>query len=234
MKRFLESERWNEKTRMIAIAIVTGAILLFAMLFPLAFLQNAETEAPKEAATLDARSALFAEYWAAGEDQAGFLAEGALPPDGAKLERCEALMAEIISACIADTQLDDMTPTGHDYISISDGETDVNLCRMWMERKGDWRNWLDVCFDADSGEIYYLYLSCERLHNSEAYAGYVQALYTRLRELLQRQVQGSVRYTNIEGEKTEIAVFTGENGTVCYRIGGVVYDELIDVKFACF
>lgn len=234
MKRFLESERWNEKTRMIAIAIVTGAILLFAMLFPLAFLQNAETEAPKEAATLDARSALFAEYWAAGDEQANFLAEVALPPDGAKLERCEALMAEIVAACIADTQLEALTPTGHDYVTISDGETDVNLCRMWMERKGDWRNWLDVCFDADSGEIYYLYLSCERLSNSESYAGYVQALKTHLSELLLRQAHGAVRYRNTEGENTEIAVVAGENGTVCYRIGGVAYHELIDVKITCF
>ena len=234
MKRFLENERWNEKTRLIAIVVATGAVLLFAMLFPLAFRRSAETETEKEPATLDARSALFAAYWAAGDDQADFL----LPPqqlqDHEKIERCEALMAEIVAACIADTRLEDLTPTGRDFMTVSDGETEVNLCRMWMERNGDWRNWLDVCFDADSGEIYYLYLSCERLSNSEAYAGYVQALYTRLSELLQRQVQGAVRYQNIEGEKNEIAVLTGENGTVCYRIGGVVYDELIDVKICCF
>jgi len=234
VKRFLEGEHWNEKTRLIAIAVLTGAIILFAMLFPLAFRKSAETEIVAEAAALDVRCALFAEYWAAGENQAGFLVELPQPPDNAKMERCEALMAEILAACITDQQVDQLAPTGRDYITISDGETEVNLCRMWMERNGDWRNWLDVCFDADSGEIYYLYLSCERLHNSEAYAGYAQELKVRLSELLQRQAQGAMRYRSTEGENTEIAVVSGENGTVCYRIGGVAYNELIDVKISCF
>ena len=143
-------------------------------------------------------------------------------------------MAEILAACIADLHLEELSPTGHDYVTITDGKTDVNICRMWMERKGDWRNWLDVCFDADSGEIYYLYLSCERLSNGDAYTGYVQELKLRLSELLQTQAKGTVRYRNAEGENTEIAVVAGENGTVCYRIGGVAYNELIDVKISCF
>ena len=234
MKQFLDSERWNEKMRMIVLAALTGAILLFAMLFPLAFRQKAEAEPVAEPLALDARSALFAAYWEAGEGQDGFLAETPFLPDKAFSARCDALMAEIISVCIADVKVTDLSPTGRDYITLTDGEADVNVCRMWLEREGDWRNWLDVCFDVDSGEIYYLYLSCEKLAEDAVYDGYVKTLEAKLGELLQKQAQGTLRYRHVEGENAEIAVISGSNGTVCYRIGGMIYDKFIDVKLNCF
>lgn len=234
MKRFLETDRWDERSRLIAAATLTGAVLLFAMLFPLLFRQSAAPQPERGRTLLDVRADLFAQYWNAGDAAAALRVELTAPPDAQTAKRCEARMAEIVGACIVDRALENTVPTGQDYFSLSDGTHSVNICRMWLERKGDWRNWLDVCFDADSGEVYYLYLSCECLENHARYVGQMDAPARQLPALLAKLAQGEIRFDADGAAETQTLVISGEDGTVCYRVGGVAYEQLIDLKVSCF
>ena len=58
---------------------------------------------------------------------------------------------------------------GCSFVDISDGEKKMRLCRMWLQDKGDWNNWLDVYIDVDTGFIYYLYISSICVDNAQKY-----------------------------------------------------------------
>ena len=44
MKKFLSEMKWNDRTKLALAALATGAVLLFSMLFPLAFRSRVTAE----------------------------------------------------------------------------------------------------------------------------------------------------------------------------------------------
>ena len=230
MRELFEGLRWNDRTKLLVSAVATGAVVLFAILFPLTFRQSGAQTVPA-AATLEERTALFTEYWNAGDGAEGISVTKEETPEQERTELCAARMQGIIAACIADENLADASPTGSEYTSVSDGVTQVNVCRMWMERSGDWKNWLDVCFDADTGEIYYLYLSCECLSNAERYALPMDT--QRAAEKLAALQDGTLRYLGPGEAGGQTAVIAAPCGTIIYTVDCTAYDTLVDVKINC-
>ena len=146
---------------------------------------------------------------------------------------CAAVMRRLVEECVNDRQLSYEAPDGSEYTLITDENgAQVRLCRMWLEARGDWQNWLDACFDADSGELYYLYLSRECLRNQNQYSGMGGLNARDVADSLAEGYGWTLRWLD-EGKEGAAALFTTENGTACYQIDCRSYDTLIDVKLCC-
>ena len=231
MKKFLTELQWNDRTKLALAAIATGVALLFSMLFPLAFRAHGKPEEETATLRLEERAALFARYWSGAESTA---AETFEIPDTRMTADCAAAMQRITERAIFDRKLADTGPDGMEYLSITENEQTVTVCHMWLERSGDWKNWMDVYFDAETGEIYYLYLSCGRLTDSASYAGVSEFDWEQAAEALTEYLDAALRYAAAEENGTHTAVLSTENGSICYRMECLAYDSLIDVKINCF
>lgn len=232
MKKFLSEMKWNDRTKLALAALATGAVLLFSMLFPLAFRSRVTAEPDAVPASLEERAALFAAYWDAGDTEIS--SEKIETPDVEMKALCEAEMQQLIQRCIVDRRVENFAPDGSEYLRISDGETTATVCRMWLETTGDWKNWLDVCFDADTGEIYYLYLSCGNVSNPAEYTGVADLNCGRIISDLADCQGAFVRYTDGETNGTQTAVLSAPEGTICYTVKCTAYENLLDVKVGCF
>ena len=227
--------QWNEQKKLIA-AVSAGVVLLIvAALLPLAFRHQAADSGSQETATtaLESKAAVFADYWNDGGD----------PVEIEKLERpgsktasfCLERMAGLIALCIDDKALEDPQPTGSEYTVVSQGKTELRLCRMWMEAQGDWHNWMDVCFDAESGEIYYLYVSRECLTNRDLYqiASEEKPTVEKIADQLALSWNSRLRHVQKDALGVGTAVLSSENGTLAFEISCISYDALVDIKIRC-
>ena len=231
MKKFLSELKWNDRTKLALSALATGVVLVFSILFPLAFRTHGEPEEETAPLRLEERAALFARYWSGEEDTA---AETLEIPDTQMTVDCAAVMQRIAERCIADLRLNDAAPSGSEYIRISDGESGLTAAHMWLEKTGDWKNWLDVYFDAETGEIYYLYLSCGNVANLTEYHAAEDYGCGQIAAELAAQLGGVLRYADEEQNGSQTLVFSAEAGSICYSVKCVAYDNLVDVKINCF
>ena len=231
MKKFLSELQWNDRTKLALAALATGITLLFSMLFPLAFRAHGEPAAEAAPLRLEERAALFARYWS-GEE--GLAAEMLGTQDAQMTADCAAAMQRITERAIFDRKLANAAPDGVEYLRITDDAADMTVCHMWLERSGDWKNWMDVYFDAETGEIYYLYLSCGIIANPASYQGVAELDVRQIAAALAEQLGGTLRYMAAEASEAQTAVIATETGSICYRIVCVAYDSLIDVKINCF
>jgi len=208
-------------------------VLIAAMLLPLGFRTAPGTDRDPAAMTLEERTRMFADYWTGGAEAGGYLVEKPDPVPRKMRETCETVARTLIARAIDDRALTDATPTGSEYTVVSDGTgRELKLCRMWLERRGDWQNWLDVCMDAETGEVYYFYLSRECLTNQRSYSLPEQAGAAQIAESLATENGWSLRHL-AEESGGAVAVYSSAGGTLCYTISSRLYDALIDVKITC-
>ncbi len=230
MKKFLESLRWDDRTKLIAAAAATGAVLLFAMLFPLTFRRSAEPAV----ADAGARAALFSAYWDAGAQEETVSVRKLETPDEEMAARCTAHMRTLIRECIDDRRLPDLEPSGYEYSLLRAGRRQMTVCRMWLDQTGDWHNLLDVCFDAESGMLCYLYLSRECLSNRSDYPASDTLTCSAVVERLAAALGGTVRHTDSRDDTACTALIDTPTGTVAYRVECSVFDRLVDLRLSCF
>jgi len=220
---------------MIVAASVTGAVLLLALLLPLAFRREAEpvpTEAPEAAFGPEQRAALFAAWWDPAEGEEPPASEQITEPGSRMLSRCSERMRGLVDVWVSDEGLDYGGPTGSDYTRLRGPDGNVNVCRMWLERQGDWQNWMDVCFDADTGQIFYLYVSRSCLRNADRYDDGDPITARDVADYLALELDGTLRRLD-PTEKGAVALVSADGGTVFYAVSCVCYDRLIDVKLQC-
>ena len=234
MKKFLSEMKWNDRTKLALAALATGAVLLFSMLFPLAFRSRETAEPDAVPASLEERAALFAAYWGEKGSGTGPAAETLELPDTDMTTSCGAVMQQLCGRVLFDRALTDTGPDGSEFLRISDGTAEMTVCHMWLERSGDWQNWLDVYFDAETAEIYYLYLSCGILADPASYTGVSDLNGDRVAALLTEQLGAALRFAAPEEGGAHTAVLSTAKGSICYRIECVAYDSLVDVKINCF
>ena len=235
MKKLLERLRADsERTRLFASIALVAVAVITAMLLPLAFRSAPAGEISADGLTLEQRCLLFADYWAAG-GEGSYTVTKPDPVPRTMRERCETVMRTVIARSIDDAGLTDFSPTGSEYTTVTDSAgRELRLCRMWLERRGDWQNWLDVCFDADTGELYYYYLSRECLTNRQNYPSPSEgADATQIAEMLAADNGWTLRYIAREGDSGATAIFGSGGGTLCYQISCRMYDSLIDIKLTC-
>lgn len=231
MKRLRELFGSGDRARLLVCIIAAGLGLAAAMLLPLAFRSVPAPEEP-EAAAGDKRQ-MFADYWLLGEDADGISVTRLEEPSAEDARRCSETMAALAARCINDQALETLTPSGSEYTLLRDrAGTPLRLCRMWLEARGDWQNWLDVCFDMDSGEVYYFYLSRECLANRAKYpsGGTLSASY--IAATLEEDNGWTLRWLT-DGSEGSTALFSTDSGSACYQIDCRAYDALIDVKLCC-
>ena len=235
MKKLLERLKLNnDRTKLFVGLGATLLVLIAAMLLPLAFrTAPGGTDAPAPM-TLEGRALMFARYWTPGDAESGFTVEKPDPVPKKLRDTCETVMRTLIARSIDDQGLEDFTPTGTEYTYISDADgREIHVCRMWLERRGDWQNWLDVCIDADTGALYYYYLSRECLTNRKNYARPEQTDASQIAELLATENGWTLRYLSDEPDGGAAAVYSTPGGTLCYAISCRVYDALVDIRLSC-
>ena len=235
LKKLLERLRaGGERTQMLFSVAGVALVLIAAMLLPLAFRGRQGAEVSETGLTLEERAQMFSAYWNQGAEAAGLTVSKPDPVPRRMKETCETVMRTLIARSIDDRGLDDLTPTGSEYTVISDGRgREMNVCRMWLEKRGDWQNWLDVCFDADTGELYYYYLSRECLTNRQLYRREETPDARQIAEKLAEDNGWTLRYLSEEVDGVAAAVYSTPGGTVCLEISCRWYDALVDVKLNC-
>ena len=235
MKKLLERLRaGGERTQLLLSVAGVAVVVIAAMLLPLAFRASGGGDAPTEEMTLEERTQLFSLYWNRGAEDNGLTVTKPDPVPRRMKDTCETVMHTLIARSIDDQGLDDLTPTGSEYTVVTDGEgRELHLCRMWMEKRGDWQNWMDVCFDADTGELYYYYLSRECLTNRQLYRREETPDARQIAEKLAEEKGWTLRYLTEGADGTAAAVCSTPGGTVCFEISCRWYDALVDVKLCC-
>ncbi len=235
MKKLLERLRaGGERTQLLLSVAGVAVVVIAAMLLPLAFRASGGGDAPAEEMTLEERTQLFSLYWNRGAEDNGLTVTKPDPVPRRMKDTCETVMHTLIARSIDDQGLEDLTPTGSEYTVVTDGEgRELHLCRMWMEKRGDWQNWMDVCFDADTGELYYYYLSRECLTNRRLYRREEIPDAKVLAEKLAEEKGWTLRYLTEGADGTAAAVCSTPGGTVCFEISCRWYDALVDVKLCC-
>jgi len=220
----------DDRRRLLFSSAVVGGLLILAALLPLCFRTEAAPETPE--ADPAARMALFRDYWQQTEDdRIGEKTESFGPETD---DFCLTQMEALIRDCIDDPGLEHPAPTGRELVRLQGADgTGLSLCRMWLEAAGDWKNWMDVCFDADSGAIYYFYLSRERLIRSEQDGDAQDLTAETVAEKLAAHQGWSLYRLTETADGAWDAVFGTGTGAACYRITVKAYDNLIDVMLAC-
>ena len=233
MQKLLERLRLNsDRTKLLVSVCAVALVVVAAILLPLAFRTAPTGEDPVSGMTLEERTQMFAEYWNLGAEDSGFTVMKPDPVPKKMKETSETVMRTIIARNIDDKGLDDLSPTGSEYTVVSDGEREIHICRMWLEKRGDWQNWLDVCFDADTGELYYFYLSRALLTNRSLY----QQEHTdaaAVAEKLAGDNGWTLRYFAEGTDGAATALYSTPGGTLCYDVSCRVYDALVDIKLSC-
>lgn len=223
----------SERTKLLVSIGAVALVVIAAMLLPLAFRTAPAGELPAGELTLERRTQMFAAYWTEGAEAAGFTVTKPDPVPRQMRERCETVMHTLVARSIDDRALDDLSPTGSEYTAVTDAAgREIHVCRMWLERRGDWQNWMDVCMDADTGELYYYYLSRECLTNRKLYET-ADTDAARIAARLAEDYGWSLRYLAEELDGAAAAVYSSDGGTLCYQISCRVYDALTDIKVVC-
>ena len=224
----------DERMKLLIWSVSLGLLLLTAALLPLAFRSAAAApDKPAQTAEQGSGFALFSRYWN-GDDE-GLRAETLEQPSRRLESRCEERMEALAGALLLDHAAEYSGPTGREYTLLRDDSgSDLTLCRMWVESRGDWQNWLDVCFDAENGTIYYLYLSRECLRSRSDYASeYVGLSAGDTAAKLAEAYGWTLRYCSDPEGNSAAAVYSADAGTACYQIEIKLFDALIDVKICC-
>lgn len=227
----------NDRMKLIIYGGVTAAVFVVSALLPLLF-RSGEAARPRDRGlSVGDRAEIFDAYWnGVGEDcQVKLISD----PEKGALELCSARMEQISLLCLADKESGEVKSEGSEYISVSRGEDEIRLCRMWIELQSDWRSWLDLCFDMDNGDVYYFYLSAECLSNPGKYSELIPDGMdaASIAEHLARQ-RGyellHLNWENTDSAETATAIYTSEGSAVCMSISCFYYKSaLIDVKICC-
>lgn len=229
----------DDRSRFLFSAGAAALLLIVALFLPLLFRAETADTAPADAASAAERVLLFLDCvrMESGEEpERPLRIEKLSEPETETAAFCETLMRTLAARCIQDDAVTYEAPSGSEYTVVTDAsEKTLSLCRMWLESKGDWQNWLDVRFDADTGVIYYLYLSRECITNAERYSmpGEEDVTAETVASAVAVDTGWTLRTLQPAGDGSTLAVFSANGETVCYRIACRAFGSLIDVRITC-
>lgn len=233
MRKRLKLKDFDDKTKLLISVFTTAAVFVVCALIPL-FVKVREEATP--GLSYGERAAVFSAYW---NDKDPNVKMRSVTSPGKSAENFSSGRAQqLLQECFIDRQELQLDTQGSEFFTLTYEDKTVNICRKWEQCQGDWRNWIDMCFDADSGEVYYLYISCECLKNSTLYRGLLSD------EVDTEYVAGKL------GEKSGYELLyldwsgnSEDNGTALYmkgsdalrfRVSCIYYDAtLIDIKICC-
>ena len=225
------TERLDERHQVILSACLVGTLLLFAATFPLLFRTpvHRQTETDSAFGTA-AQCDLFLDFWEHGIEGEGQVVP--ILPDGEMERFCTRYMADLVARWVDDRAFAYSAPTGASYTALNGTAGSLLLCRMWLQARGDWQNWVDACFNAETGQIYYLYVSRECLTDAETYGGERPDAEAVARAVAEESGLSLRRFRG-DGTAGDALLETKNGNIVCYDVRGVWYDALIDIRVIC-
>lgn len=210
----------------------TALVFVVALLLPLAFRGGSGAGA----ASLNAgeRAAIFAGYWNSGEGTAQELGS----PGRKVVKYCAGRMEAIVAACSVDKRTAEAEAEGSEYLLVSSAQGGIRVCRKWLKYQGDWSNWLDVCFDMDTGEIYYLYVSSQCVASPDLYADvFPGGLNASVAAKKAADFMGcDLLHLDWDGSAADpaSAIFASDGSAVRMEISCIYYEStIIDVRMTC-
>ena len=221
--------------QLIVYCSLAAVVFLVSALLPLGLRTDGEVDVP--GMTVGERAAVFSAYWDEPDgSRVSMKNEGKLEPEVQKA--CEERMSVIMDSCRIDQQTGAAKKEGSEYFTLVSKAGDVNICRKWVEWQGDWRNWMDVCFDADSGELYYLYVSAECLSNYKSYTGALPAEFgaAYIAECLGKEMGYELLYLDVPEDNPNSMIASYHCGSSALRLRiNCNYHEsvLLDVLIKC-
>ncbi|MBQ9411597.1 MAG: hypothetical protein IJU29_00670 [Oscillospiraceae bacterium] len=224
----LRKKLWTEYRQLTLSGCLCAAMLLVAALLPLAFRSERSSGTARADTEAEIKAALFQRQWAGDEE---LDVERVEEPGRSTVSYCEDVFSGLVRRWVGDQALiNPISPTGSEYTVTREGSVRLRLCRMWLQARGDWQNWMDVCFDADTGHIYYLYVSRECLTNRRLYAGQERLTGSDVAVWLASQHSATLQGLEDGADGTAVAVLTGDGGTLRFEIRCIWYDTLLDVR----
>ena len=225
------SEQMSEKTKMLIYVAAACAVLIFCALFPLAFRGSGPADPDFSAGE---RSAMFVKY---NSKNADIRYKVIKEPEKSMLKFCDDRFDQISSIAIIDSASRKLVTAGEEYLSLTDGKKTMTLCHMWLQDEGDWTNWLDIYMDAETGFIYYIYLSSVCVNNFGAYANAIEEEpdAKSIASLLAKENGYDLKLVNWSGksEDTAMAYTTRDGSAVVWNIYCSYYPaSLLDIKIS--
>ncbi|MCD8373550.1 MAG: hypothetical protein LUC20_00340 [Oscillospiraceae bacterium] len=168
------------RRRTLALALsVTAALRVLALVLPLLCVRGSSNSPEPTLLSEGEAAALFADWWSgSGSCEARRTAEVAAERE----EYAAARFSELVSRCLPPDESARISESGSDYVTLSDGSGEnLRLCRKWQLMSGEWVRWIDVCFDMDTGFVYYIYINGQSITGDEdevSAEDIAEALYT--------------------------------------------------------
>lgn len=226
--------RLTAKKHVVALAAL-ALVFALAALLPLNFVDN--QSAGEKTDSYVARAALFAEYWSGEEGD--YEIEKITEPSDVQLDFCSSRFDELVERCKVDRAKDTETKMeGSEYVIVRSNGVSIQLCRKWLQYSGDWNSWLDVCFDMNTGEVFYLYTNGECIYNSSEYSNVApgSADAEELARLIADEMDFQLYYfdESLEPGASSTAVYLCDGSPLKLRLSVVYYEgRLFDVKIVC-
>ncbi len=224
----------SDRTRLGVYWIVTALVFIAAALFPLSYRDSRALA--EQSLSRGARAVIFADYW--NSDSGKAKAEKLTEAEDIQEKYCKQRMNEIMLRCDIDSKDGQTEYSGAEYLRISTEDGSIDICRMWIQSQGDWRNWTDVCFDIDTGDIYYLYTSSECVTRPENYAEAIpkdlDAGY--IAEKIVENTGYDIISMNWSGSMADTArvIYRDKGEVLSLDISCIYYEaSLLDVKIVC-
>jgi len=221
----------SEKTKLLIYVIVTGAIFVTGCFLPLAFRGGGPDDL---SFSTGERAAMFVKYNA---KDSGIRYKIISDPEKEMQKFCDGKFDEIAGRCILDIASRRNLTEGQDFIHLTDGDKSMTLCRMWLQDQGDWTNWIDLYLDAETGFVYYLYVSSTCVDNFEEYATAIEEELSSktLASLLAKETGFDLKVVNWSGRPEDTATaYTSLNGSaIVWSINCSYFpSSLLDIKIS--
>ena len=158
----------NKKMQLTLYSSLTFFILVVCALLP-RFIAAPEKPAgagAPETLSLSERTEMFLMHWAGSGPGTGegFVIENInreeMPENSLSL--CGAVSDRLRCGFVPDEPENGYEISGEQFYDLylpGDPGKRMRLCHVWYQWTGNWQNWFNLCIDADTGVIYYFYVS---------------------------------------------------------------------------
>ncbi len=199
----------SEKTKLLIYLVVASLVFIIACILPLAF--KGDRLISPDFKTGE-RAAMFVRY---NSSDTSVRYKVITEPDSSLEKLCQSRFDEIVSGCMIDSSSRSTLTEGSQYVTLTDGENTMQLCRMWLQDEGDWTNWIDVYMDAETGFIYYIYLSSICVNNIANYTDAIEGELSAktLASSIAKETGYDLKVVNWSGKTEDSATaYTVKNG----------------------
>jgi len=222
-------DRFSEKTKLTIYICTAVIVFIFCALIPLAFRGDIIVDSIFDTG---ARAAMFSQYI---EKSSSVRVKVDDKPDKAEVKYCEGLFEDLYERCVPDKKDVKIVTEGQQFMTLSDGDNSMRVCRMWVQDQGDWTNWMDVYMDVETGFVYYLYVSSICLSNPELYHNEAEVNVKTVADAIAAETGFGLEILNWSGRAEDMATaFTYLDGeALIWNINCSYYPtSMLDIKIS--